>query len=300
MKVIDDLIASLDKDNMLQARRWDLAKHMKIETVKREDSMPAKAITLKEAFSIQPGEVISLVGAGGKTTLMSALAKELTDENAMVISTTTTKISDWQVSGDILIVEKDEDKMLDCLLQTLKEHRHITLAGERLSVEGKLKGISPELVMRITGLKQVDYVIIEADGAARKPLKAPNATEPVIPQKTTLVIAVVGIDALGLELTRENVFRPEIASRLTGLPLGGVISADVITTLVTHSEGIIRGSPANARIIPIINKMDVVEGTSEAEALAYKILEAGQPRIERVVLGQLQSVEPVVKVIKAP
>jgi len=46
--------------------------------------------------------------------------------------------------------------------------------------------------------------------------------------------------------------------------------------------------------------MDVVEGTSEAEALAYKILEAGQPRIERVVLGQLQSVEPVVKVIKAP
>lgn len=300
MKVIDDLIASLDKDNMVQARRWDLVKHMKIETVKREGSMPAKAITLKEAFSIQPGEVISLVGAGGKTTLMSALAKELTDENATVISTTTTKIFDWQVSGDILIVEKDEDKMLDCLLQALKEHRHITLAGERLSVEGKLKGISPELVMRITGLKQVDYVIIEADGAARKPLKAPNATEPVIPQKTTLVIAVVGIDALGLELTRENVFRPEIASRLTGLPPGGVISADVITTLIIHSEGIAKGSPPNARIIPIINKMDVVEGTSEAEALAYKILEAGQPRIERVVLGQLQSAEPVVKVIKAP
>ncbi|MES0329783.1 MAG: hypothetical protein ABUK06_05795, partial [Dehalococcoidales bacterium] len=108
------------------------------------------------------------------------------------------------------------------------------------------------------------------------------------------------IDALGLELTRENVFRPEIASRLTGLPPGGVISADVITTLIIHSEGITRGSPPNARIIPIINKMDAVEGTSEAEALAYKILEAGQPRIERVVLGQLQSVEPVVKVIKAP
>ena len=260
--------------------------------------MSAKAMTLKEAFNIHCGEVISLVGAGGKTTLMSTLAKELADENATVISTTTTKMFDWQVSGDILIVEKDEDKMLDCLLQALQEHRHITLASERLSAEGKLKGISPELVMRITGLKQVDYIIIEADGAARKPLKAPNATEPVIPQNTTLVIAVVGIDALGLKLTRGNVFRPEIASRLTGLPPGGVISADVITTLTTHSEGIAKGSPPNARIIPIINKMDITKDTSEAEALAYKILEAGQPRIERVVLGQLQSVEPVVKVIQ--
>jgi probable selenium-dependent hydroxylase accessory protein YqeC len=260
--------------------------------------MPAKAITLKEAFNIHRGEVISLVGAGGKTTLMSALANELADDNSSVISTTTTKIFDWQVSGDILIVEKDEDKMLDCLLQALQEHRHITLASERLSAEGKLKGISPELVTHITGLKQVDYVIIEADGAARKPLKAPNATEPVMPQNTTLVIAVVGIDALGLKLTRGNVFRPEIASRLTGLPPGGVISADTIATLITHSKGIAKSSPANARIIPIINKMDVVEDTTEAEALAYKILEAGQPRIERVILGQLQSVEPVVKVIQ--
>ena len=260
--------------------------------------MSAKAMTLKEAFNIHCGEVISLVGAGGKTTLMSTLAKELADENATVISTTTTKIFDWQVSGDILIVEKDEDKMLDCLLQALQEHRHITLASERLSAEGKLKGISPELVMRIAELKQIDYVITEADGAARKPLKAPNATEPVIPQNTTLVIAVVGIDALGLKLTRGNVFRPEIASRLTGLPPGGVISADTIATLITHNEGIAKGSPPNARIIPVINKMDVVEDTSEAEALAYKILEAGQPRIERVVLGQLQSVEPVMKVIQ--
>ncbi|MFH1662982.1 MAG: selenium cofactor biosynthesis protein YqeC [Chloroflexota bacterium] len=262
--------------------------------------MPGEAITLKEAFSIQPGEIISLVGAGGKTTLMSALAKELASENSVVISTTTTKIFDWQVPGDILIVEKDEDKMLGCLPRALQEHRHITLASERLSAEGKLKGISPELVIRIAGLKQVDYIIIEADGAARKPLKAPNTTEPVISQATTLVIAIVGIDALGLKLTKENVFRPEIASRLTGLPPGDIISADTIATLITHNEGITKGSPPSARIIPIINKVDLAEDATEAEALVYKILEAGHPHIERVVLGQLKSAEPVVKVIQAP
>ncbi len=262
--------------------------------------MPVKIISLKNAFNIRHGEVISLVGAGGKTTLMSALANELSAADSKVISTTTTKIFDWQADGDILILEKNEGKMLDLLLEATKKYRHITLASKRLSGEGKLKGISPEMVMRIAGLKQADYIIIEADGAARKPLKAPNETEPVIPRNTTLVIAVVGIDALGLQLTGENVFRPEIASRLTNLPIGGIISADIIATLVTHTEGITKGSPNNARIIPIINKVDLLEDISRAEALAYEILELGQPRIERVVLGQLQSTEPVVKVIQAP
>lgn len=262
--------------------------------------MPGEAITLKEAFNIRPGEVISLVGAGGKTTLMSALAKELSGDNESVITTTTTKILDWQASGDILIVEKDEEKILDSLPQMLKEYRHITLASERLSAKGKLDGISPELITRIAKLKQANYIIIEADGAARKPLKAPNATEPVIPQNTTLVIAVVGIDSLGLKLTEENIFRPEIVTRLTGLPTGGIISLDTITILITHSEGITKGSPANARIIPVINKVDLAKDSTEAEALAYKILGAGHPRIERVVLGQLQSAKPVVDIIQAP
>lgn len=262
--------------------------------------MSVKTITLRSAFNTQHGEVISLVGAGGKTTLMSSLAKELTDANAKVITTTTTKIFDWQAPGDILILEKDEGKLLEHLNQALQKHRHITLANERLTKEGKLKGISSEMIIRIAGLKWVDYIIIEADGAARKPLKAPNATEPVIPQNTTLVIAIIGIDALGLELTRENVFRPEIVSRLTGLPLGGTISADTIATLIIHKQGITKGSPVNARIIPIINKVDIKKDTTEAKTLAYKILEVGRSKIERIVLGQLQSVEPVIKVIQAP
>jgi len=82
---------------------------------------------------------------------------------------------------------------------------------------GKLDGISPQLVKRLADLGKIDYIIIEADGAARKPIKAPNATEPVIPPNTTLVIAIVGIDALNKELNSENAFRPEIISGLTGL-----------------------------------------------------------------------------------
>ncbi|MBA7483128.1 hypothetical protein ES707_18639 [subsurface metagenome] len=276
-----------------------MAEYPKVEADKSRGLAFKKAVSLKKAFNIHRGDIISLVGAGGKTALMLALAKELAAAGESVITTTTTKILDWQASETCLILETDEEKMLNLLRQELKKHRHITLASQRLLDEGKLKGISPELVARLAELGQIAYIIIEADGAARKPLKAPNATEPVIPQNTSLVIPIVGIDALGSRLNRENVFRPEIVSRLTGLPLGGIISADAITTLMTHTEGIIKGSPAHARITPLINKMDLAQGLATAENLASKILERRHPQIERVVLGQVQFPEPVVEVIQA-
>ena len=257
----------------------------------------SKVVTLREAFNIRQGEVISLVGAGGKTTLMSALAHELVNEKVRIISTTTTKIFEWQAWGDFLEIEKDGGKMLGDLPRILAEYRHITLASEKIPSEGKLKGISPETIVNIAESRQVDYIIIEADGAAMKLIKAPNATEPVIPQNTTLVIAVIGIDALGVILNKENVFRPELVSRLTGLPIGEVITADTIATLVTHSGGITKGSPPDARIIPVINKMDLSKDIGEARKIAQKIIELDYPRIRRVVLCQLQSIKPIVDII---
>ncbi len=262
--------------------------------------MPGKTITLKEAFGVRPGEIISLVGAGGKTTLMSALSRELSCGNESVTTTTTTKIFEWQAPGEKLIIEADENKMLELAVQALQQHRHITLASKKMPDVNKLDGISPQMIVKLADLEQVDYIIIEADGAARKPLKAPNATEPVIPSNTTLVIAIVGIDALNKKLDRENVFRPEIVSKLTGLAIGELVTPDAIAALIVHRKGITRGSPPDARIIPVINKMDITKSGAEAEALAYKILEVGHPGIELVMLCQLQSAEPVADIIQAP
>ena len=254
-------------------------------------------MTLKEALDIKPGEVISLVGGGGKTTLMFALARELASAGNRVITTTTTKILEPLSSETpLLLLEADEQEMIGRLLQNLADYGHITLARERLA-SGKLKGISPELVVELARLNQVSCIIVEADGAAQRSLKAPNLTEPVIPDATSLVIPVVGIDALGCRLTGENVFRPEVVSKLLGLPLGEVISAESIAFLVTHPRGIIKGSPGGARIIPFINKVDLDRGLSRGRDLAGRILAMRHPRIKRVVLGQVQSPEPVMEVI---
>jgi probable selenium-dependent hydroxylase accessory protein YqeC len=255
-------------------------------------------MSLAQAFNLQPGDVISLVGGGGKSTLMLALAAELACGGASLVTTTTTHILESQAEDVPLILDTDEDRMAALLLEQLKGHRQVALAAERRSDRGKLKGVSPELVDRIAALEQVDYVVIEADGAARKPLKAPNATEPVIPLSTSLVIALVGFDALGARLNNDEVFRPEIISRLTGLAPGDTITKDAIATLITHPEGIIKGSPSSARVIPFINKVDQAQDTAQAEALARIILDKQHPQIERVILGQARHTKPIVSIIK--
>ncbi len=190
------------------------------------------------------------------------------------------------------------EEIIDFILKNGSKFGHITLASKKLVASGKLQGISPELVSRLSKLKPVIHIIVEADGAARRPLKAPNPVfEPVIPQNTSLVIPVVGIDALGCKLIEENVFRSEIAAKLTGMALGDIVSSETIALLLTHQSGIIKGSPNKARIIPFINKMDMGIDLSLAKELAFKILEAQHPRIDRVILGQALVNPPVVEVI---
>jgi len=254
-------------------------------------------MTLKKALDIRRGEVISLVGGGGKTTLMFALARELASAGGCVVTTTTTKILEPLPSETpLLLLEKNEQELMRLFLDNADRYRHITLASDKLA-SGKLTGITPEFVAKLARLRQVSCIVVEADGAAQRSLKAPNPTEPVIPLNTSLVIPMVGVDAVGCRLTEEDVFRPEIVSNLLGLPLGEVISPDAIAFLLTREQGIIRESPEQARIVPFINKVDLDKGLSKGRDLADKILAMRHPQIKQVVLGQARSPEPVIEVI---
>jgi len=255
---------------------------------------------LTEAFDVRSGEVISLVGGGGKTTLMFALARELTVHKGLVITTTTTKIfhpSSWETPY-VLISEK-EDEIMEFILRKWDKYGHITIASEKLGSPKKLKGIEAELISKLYGLGPVTHIIVEADGAAGRPLKAPNTDyEPVIPGISSLVIPVVGIDALGCEMNEAHVFRSEIAAELSGTAMGETVTPGTIATLITHPSGIIYGAPRQARIIPFINKTDLDDGLSKARILASRILEEQHPQIDRIVVGQAKFQTPVIEVVK--
>ena len=267
-----------------------------IEKVMKENRREEGSVLI-DALGLKKREVISLTGAGGKTTLMFRLAKELFLAGKKVVTTTTTKILE-PASGETisLFIHWDEKELKQFVQEHLDEYRHITIARERLA-SGKLNGVSSDLLNALWDSNKIDYMIIETDGAAGRPVKAPREGEPVIPSSTTLVVAILGVDGVEREINEENVFQAERVSKMTGIPVGRKMTDEAMAILVTHPEGIFKGAPSSSRVIAFLNKVDIPNRVIKAKGIAQKVIDRKHPQIERVVLGQLRNEPPVVEVI---
>lgn len=117
-------------------------------------------------------------------------------------------------------------------------------------------------------------LLIEADGSREKPLKAWADHEPPIPSFVETVVQVAGLTGLGKPLNEENVHRPEIFSRLSGLPVGAPVTPNALVQVLTHTEGGLKNIPANARRVALLNQADTPELQSTAQELAQALLPA--------------------------
>jgi probable selenium-dependent hydroxylase accessory protein YqeC len=253
--------------------------------------------SLADALVLREREVISLVGAGGKTSLLFSLARELHHKGHTVISTTTTKISEPSVEDTpCVIIEADEAQASALIKEGLLRHGHCTFAPQRFDGR-KIGGADPAFIERLARDKTADYIIVEADGARRLPLKAPAEHEPVIPPATTLLIPIVGIDALGRPLDEATAFRPEQIAKLTKARIGGPITAEMMATLIVHPQGLCKGAVPGVRMIPFINKVETNDRLNGARRVARVVLDAGTRQIQRVVLSRLFSHQPTVEII---
>ncbi len=156
---------------------------------------------LAEALDVRPG-VTSVVGSGGKTSLLAALARELP---GTVVLTTTTHILPFPDAP--LVTSADA-----CDARAALAESRVVCVGSQAEKNGKL--VTPEL--GIDALASLaDYVLVEADGARRLPLKAHAPWEPVVPACSGRTILVLGASGLGRPV-REKVHRPELFCELTG------------------------------------------------------------------------------------
>ena len=248
---------------------------------------------LTAALGLNQREVLSLVGGGGKTSLMFLLAETLRASGHRVITTTTTKI--FEPGADqtpCLCLGEPQEVVLD----HVDTWGHVTVASHRVS-HGKLQGIMPQAVDTLWESGRVEFIIVEADGAAQRPLKAPESYEPVIPKCTGVVVALVGADAFAGRLDEDTVFRSRIFSRLTGLPLGAHLTYEAIALVFVHEAGLAKGAPGSARIVPFVNKTDLDHGLQRGREFAKVLLNVADPRIDRVVLGCLTSDPPIADVV---
>ena len=129
--------------------------------------------------------VTAIIGGGGKTTLMETLAGELSKKGKVIITTTTHICRPKQYET---LLDADEA----AVSAALERSGIVCVASQAES--GKL--CAPWLSMG-TLAQLADFVLVEADGAKRLPLKAHAAHEPVIPPCAQRVVTVVGIDGIG-------------------------------------------------------------------------------------------------------
>ncbi len=245
---------------------------------------------LWEALQVRKGDVVSFVGAGGKTTAMYRLGWELAGQGWRVITTTTTMIRPPPPDQTAeLIVAEQVAQLLRLTEAALRTKNPVTVASERLSAENKLKGIDGDWVADLRSL--ADAVIVEADGARGLPLKAPAEHEPVVPTVTTVFVPVVGMDAVGRRLTEDTAHRPNLVAKLTGLAYGEIISPSVLSTLLVHPRGALKGSPGHARVAPLINQ--VQDGSTLASARQIAAQTKGNRALDRVLIGAVASDDPV-------
>ncbi|MDH3798143.1 MAG: selenium cofactor biosynthesis protein YqeC, partial [Desulfobacterales bacterium] len=164
--------------------------------------------SLRHSLKLNKGGVISLVGAGGKTSLMFRLARELSRQGAAVLSTTTTKIyTPSRKQSSVVMVSESASALALEAREILRRNTHISAGRRLIHFQNKLKGFPPETIDAIWQSGLFRWIVVEADGAAGKPLKAPAAHEPVIPQCTQWVIGIVSLEAVGKPLAEKWVFR---------------------------------------------------------------------------------------------
>lgn len=226
-----------------------------------------------------PHQIISLVGAGGKTTALFQLARQLSGKSPVLV-TATAHLGVWQISlADHHIIAKSSDD-----LHSLPEQGVILITGEIDNERTKPVNNETLYWLREKSKKHGIPLLIEADGSRQKSVKAPAQHEPPIPEFSEIVLTVAGLSTLGKPLTDEFVHRPEIFSQITGLAIGQPIAAKDIAAMLAHPQGGLKNIPQNARRVALLNQADTPDLQSIGGEMARELLD----EFDAVIVGSLQ------------
>ncbi|MDK1029257.1 MAG: selenium cofactor biosynthesis protein YqeC [Anaerolineae bacterium] len=246
-------------------------------------------MNLLKALRLPKSPIIAFVGAGGKTTALFQLARQL---DGPVIVTATSHLGAWQIPfADRHIITKTAAP-IEALEHSLSGV--ILVTGD--IKEERLQPLDNQLLIWLHEFCQ-DHslpLLIEADGSRGKPLKAPAEHEPAIPEFVALVVQVVGLSGLGQPVGKETIHRPELFTHLSELQIGETVTTSALVRFLKHPEGGLKNIPTDARRIVLLNKADTPELQSQADSIATKLF----PIYDLVVIASL--IEEKIHAVRSP
>lgn len=183
-------------------------------------------MALAELLKIQTG-VTAITGSGGKTTLLYALARELSAE-ARVIVCTTTHI--YPPDGLPILWSPDRAALQSAFRK-----------GNTLCVSGGMergKLLPPGTPFSLLS-ECADFVLTEADGSHGLPAKAHAPYEPAVPPEANQTICVFGLSALERPIS-EAVHRPQLAAQKLGVSESALLTPELAAQLLRLEGGFTR------------------------------------------------------------
>lgn len=202
------------------------------------------ALDLAALLNIRPG-VTAVIGSGGKTTLLRTLGEELAREHQVLLCTTTKILPFSEMPCARTLTELD----------LMRRRYRLLCAGKQVSGTEKLTALD----VPMTDLQaRFDFVLVEADGAARRPLKAHASHEPMIPACANQTICVVGASGFGRPIC-QAVHRPELYAQLAN-------AAETAAVTPEAEAAVLSAEALHDRVY--INQVETDQDRSDAAALA--------------------------------
>ena len=254
-------------------------------------------VTLREALTLEKGGVVSFVGAGGKTSLMFRIAHELSNEGESVLTTTTTKIMMPSKDQSPHVILSDSfEEVLDKAKLLIKKKLHISAASQRTeSTVGKIAGFEPEVIDQIRKSGVFRWILVEADGASRRPLKAPAFYEPVIPSSSGWIVGIIGLKGIGKPLEERWVFRHKLFAEITGLKPGEAVTEESVAAALINKNGIMKGCTSHTKKVVFLNMADNQKLVESGRRITEILCKTRIKGLKRVVIGRALHEPPVVE-----
>jgi len=231
------------------------------------DTVPLEHVA--QRLALGPHEHVSIVGGGGKTTILHALAHQL---SGSVVVTCTTKMGHDQERGLPVLLSPTDAQLsaADTIWPAMVWGR----------IDGhKAVGVTPEDCDRWFEL--VDHIVVEADGSRRRPFKAPAEYEPVVPQTTTIMVSVIGADALG-RVIADQCHRPLRVAALAQCSAYERLTPEAAATVLLHPRGARKELPSGARLAIAVTKVETK--TADFVGQLVEALQSQEPGIPVVAI----------------
>ncbi|MEF8906375.1 MAG: selenium cofactor biosynthesis protein YqeC [Haloarculaceae archaeon] len=230
-----------------------------------------------------PEGTACLVGAGGKKTTMRTLAART---DPLVTATVRIPIFDRWVER--VVVTDDPLGAAERL-----EERPLGLVPER-EREDRYRGYDTSVVSRLASAVD-DPLVVKADGARTRLLKAPADHEPQLPSRADTVVPVASVRAVGKPLSDEHVHRVDRVSALTGRSPGEELRPDDVATVLASDCGGLKGVPDGVTAVPLLNMVDDERLAATAREVARAVHDRAD--VTRVVLAEMRADDPVIDVV---